>query len=72
MRRKIIIIGAAGRDFRNFNTGTATMPLSEVVCVHRGTDSRIGGRRYPFELAGSLYPDGIPIYAEDQLSPPDR
>ena len=68
MRRKIIIIGAAGRDFHNFNTRYRDDASVEVVAFTAAQIPGIGGRRYPAELAGSLYPDGIPIYAEDQLS----
>ena len=67
MRRRVIIIGAAGRDFHNFNTRYRDDASSEVVAFTAAQIPGIGGRRYPPELAGPLYPDGIPIFAEDKL-----
>ena len=67
MRRRVIIIGAAGRDFHNFNTRYREDPSVEVVAFTAAQIPGIGGRRYPAELAGPLYPDGIPIYLEDKL-----
>jgi predicted GTPase len=68
MRRKnIIIIGAAGRDFHNFNTYFRDQEEYRVVAFTAAQIPDIDGRKYPAELAGSLYPDGIPIYAEEEL-----
>ena len=66
-RRKVIIIGAAGRDFHNFNTRYRGDESFEVVAFTAVQIPGIEGRTYPAELAGPLYPDGIPIYAEEQL-----
>ena len=68
MRRRVIIIGAAGRDFHNFNTRYREDPSVEVVAFTAAQIPGIGGRRYPAELAGPLYPEGIPIYAEEKLT----
>ena len=65
--RNVIIIGAAGRDFHNFNTCYRDDGLSNVVAFTAAQIPDIEGRRYPPALAGSRYPDGIPIYAEDDL-----
>jgi predicted GTPase len=67
MRRKVIILGAAGRDFHNFNVVYRDDPSFEVVAFTAAQIPGIAGRRYPPLLAGPLYPDGIPIRAEDQL-----
>ncbi len=67
MRRKVIVIGAAGRDFHNFNTRYRDDEKTEVVAFTAAQIPGIEGRRYPVELAGPLYPDGIPIYSEDDL-----
>ena len=66
-RKKIIIIGAAGRDFHNFNTYFRNNPQHEVVAFTAAQIPDIDGRKYPAELAGELYPDGIPILAEEEL-----
>jgi len=66
-RRKIVIMGAAGRDFHNFNTVYRDNPDYEVVCFTATQIPDIEGRLYPPKLAGRLYPDGIPIYAEEDL-----
>jgi len=66
-KRKIIIIGAAGRDFHNFNTFYRGNEAYEVVAFTAAQIPDIAGRKYPAALAGSLYPDGIPIYAQDDL-----
>jgi predicted GTPase len=66
-REKIIIIGAAGRDFHNFNCVYRDNEKYEVVAFTAAQIPDIDGRAYPVELAGSLYPNGIPILAEDQL-----
>jgi predicted GTPase len=65
--RNVIIIGAAGRDFHNFNTRYRTDQTTRVVAFTAAQIPDIEGRRYPPELAGPLYPDGIPILAEDAL-----
>ncbi len=66
-RQKIIIIGAAGRDFHNFNCVYRDNEASEVVAFTAAQIPDIEGRRYPAELAGRLYPDGIPIESQDDL-----
>ena len=66
-RRKIIILGAAGRDFHNFNTYYRNNDEYEVVAFTAAQIPDIADRRYPASLAGSLYPEGIPILAEDEL-----
>ncbi|MDL2209756.1 cyclic 2,3-diphosphoglycerate synthase [Desulfovibrio sp. OttesenSCG-928-O18] len=66
-QRKIIIIGAAGRDFHNFNTVYRDNPAYKVVAFTAAQIPDIAGRKYPASLAGKLYPDGIPIYAQDDL-----
>ena len=65
--KKVIIIGAAGRDFHNFNTYFRGNKDFQVVAFTAAQIPDIDGRRYPKELAGDLYPDGIPIYAEEAL-----
>ena len=65
--RRIIIIGAAGRDFHNFNTYYRDNPAYKVVAFTAAQIPDIAGRKYPASLAGSLYPDGIPIYVQDEL-----
>ena len=66
-KKNILIIGAAGRDFHNFNTYFRENIEYNVVAFTAAQIPDIDGRKYPAELAGSLYPDGIPIYSEDQL-----
>ena len=65
--KKIIIIGAAGRDFHNFNTYYRNNPECEVVAFTAAQIPDIAGRKYPAELAGEWYPQGIPIYHEEEL-----
>lgn len=65
---RVVIMGAAGRDFHNFNTVYRDDPHSEVVAFTAAQIPEIAGRRYPPELAGPLYPDGIPIVDEDELA----
>ena len=65
--RRIIIIGAAGRDFHNFNTRFRNDESSEVVAFTAAQIPNIDGRKYPAQLAGPRYPDGIPIYPENEL-----
>lgn len=67
MKKNVIIIGAAGRDFHNFNTYFRGNELYNVVAFTAAQIPDIDGRKYPAELAGDLYPDGIPIYAEEDL-----
>ena len=66
-KRRVIIIGAAGRDFHNFNTFFRDNPAYEVVAFTAAQIPGIAGRKYPAELAGGLYPQGIPIYAQGDL-----
>ncbi len=67
MKKNVIIIGAAGRDFHNFNTFYRDNELFNVVAFTAAQIPDIDGRKYPAKLAGKLYPDGIPIYAESEL-----
>jgi predicted GTPase len=66
-KRRVIIIGAAGRDFHNFNTHYRNNDAFEVVAFTAAQIPDIAGRSYPAELAGNLYPKGIPIYDEKDL-----
>src|ERR671935_2642247 len=66
-RSRVLIAGAAGRDFHNFNLVYRDRPDHEVVAFTATQIPNIDGRRYPAELAGSLYPDGIPILPESAL-----
>ncbi len=66
-RKKIVIMGAAGRDFHNFNCLFRDNEEYEVVAFTATQIPDIEGRTYPPELAGSLYPGGIPIQAEEDL-----
>ena len=66
-KRNVIIIGAAGRDFNNFNTYYRGNELFNVVAFTAAQIPDIEGRKYPAVLAGELYPEGIPIYAEEDL-----
>ncbi len=65
--RKVIIMGAGGRDFHNFNVVFRDNPEYEVVAFTATQIPGISGRRYPPELAGRLYPNGIPIISEKEL-----
>jgi len=68
MKKNVIIIGAAGRDFHNFNTYYRGNANYNVVAFTAAQIPDIDGRKYPKELAGEeLYPAGIPIYAESDL-----
>ena len=67
MTRKIIIMGAAGRDFHVFNTCFRDKPEFEVVAFTATQIPYIDDRRYPPALAGAAYPDGIPIHTEEEL-----
>ncbi|MBI4758167.1 MAG: GTPase [Chloroflexi bacterium] len=64
---KIIIMGAAGRDFHNFNVYFRDNPAYRVVAFTATQIPDIEGRVYPASLAGTIYPEGIPIYTEDRL-----
>ncbi len=68
MIEKVIIMGAAGRDFHNFNIYFRDNPRYKVVAITATQIPDIEGRLYPPELSGKLYPDGVPIYEEDKLS----
>lgn len=65
--KKVIIMGAAGRDFHNFNTYFREKEEVRVVAFTAAQIPDITGREYPPELAGDLYPEGIPIEAEEDL-----
>ncbi len=64
---KVIIMGAAGRDFHNFNTFFRDNEKYRVVAFTATQIPNIDNRKYPAELAGKLYPNGIPIYPEEDL-----
>ena len=66
-RTRIAILGAAGRDFHNFNTVYRNDPAFEVVAFTATQIPGIDDRRYPAVLAGPLYPNGIPIVPEESL-----
>jgi predicted GTPase len=66
-RIRVVIMGAAGRDFHNFNTFFRDRERYEVIAFTATQIPNIEGRVYPAELAGSLYPEGIPIYPEGDL-----
>jgi predicted GTPase len=66
-KMNVLIIGAAGRDFHNFNMAYRDNETVNVVAFTAAQIPDIEGRRYPAELAGRLYPKGIPIYAEAEL-----
>jgi predicted GTPase len=66
-RRRIVVLGAAGRDFHNFNVVYRDDPAVEVVAFTAAQIPGIGGRRYPSALAGGLYPQGIPIVDEADI-----
>ena len=66
-QKKIIIMGAAGRDFHNFNVAFRDNPRYRVVAFTATQIPDIEGRVYPPSLAGKLYPEGIPIYPEAEL-----
>lgn len=73
-RTRVVIVGAAGRDFHNFNLCYRDDASIEVVAFTAAQIPGIEGRRYPPALAGALYPRGIPIVAESELErlAPDR
>ncbi len=66
-KRNVIIIGAAGRDFNNFNTFFRANENYNVVAFTATQIPDIEGRKYPAELSGPLYPEGIPVYAQEDL-----
>ena len=68
MDKKVIIMGAAGRDFHNFNTYFRDNDRFEVVAFTATQIPNIDDRKYPKELSGELYPNGIPIYPEEDLT----
>jgi predicted GTPase len=65
--KKVIIMGAAGRDFHNFNTYFRDNPNFQVAAFTATQIPDIAGRKYPAVLAGKMYPDGIPIFPEEEL-----
>jgi predicted GTPase len=67
MKKKVIIMGAAGRDFHNFNLYYRGNENYDVVAFTATQIPDIDGRKYPAELAGELYPEGIPIFAEEEI-----
>ena len=67
MTRKVLIMGAAGKDFHVFNTVYRGRTDVKVLCFTATQIPGIDGRKYPAELAGPGYPDGIPIESEDDL-----
>jgi predicted GTPase len=67
MTHRVLIMGAAGRDFHDFNVVFRDDPLSDVVAFTATQIPFIADRRYPAELAGSRYPDGIAIHDESEL-----
>jgi predicted GTPase len=66
-RRRVVIVGAAGRDFHDFNAVFRDDPGTEVIAFTAAQIPGTAGRRYPASLAGPLYPDGIAIVAEAEL-----
>lgn len=66
-RTRVVILGAAGRDFHNFNVAYRQDEAQQVVAFTATQIPDIAGRRYPPELAGPLYPQGIPIVPEEEL-----
>lgn len=68
MVEKVIIVGAAGRDFHNFNVYFKDNPRYHVVAFTAAQIPNIEGRLYPAGLAGGLYPRGIPIYPEEDMA----
>src|SRR5699024_930894 len=66
-RKNVLIIGAAGRDFHNFNTYYRNNDSYNVVAFTATQIHDIDGSKYPAELAGEMYPEGIPSYSQEQL-----
>src|SRR5699024_1551893 len=67
-RKNVNIIGAAGRDFHNFNVYYRNNEMYIVVAFTAAQIPDIDDRKYPSELAGELYPEGTPIYPEEELA----
>jgi predicted GTPase len=67
-KKNVVIIGAAGRDFHNFNTCYRDNEQYNIVAFTAAQIPDIDGRKYPADLAGKLYPNGIPIVSENQLT----
>ncbi len=67
-KTRVLIMGAAGRDFHNFNVYFRENPTYEVVAYTATQIPNIEGRTYPPELSGSLYPAGVPIHPESELN----
>jgi len=67
VKRRVLILGAAGRDFHDFNSHFRDNPNYDVVAFTATQIPNIVGRRYPRSLSGDLYPEGIPILTEDDL-----
>ncbi len=67
-RTRVIIMGAAGRDFHNFNTFFRDNQQYEVMAFTATQIPNIEGRKYPAELTGKLYPRGIDIYPETRIT----
>jgi predicted GTPase len=67
MVEKVIIMGAAGRDFHNFNVYFRDNKRYNVICFTATQIPDIEGRQYPPQLAGKLYPNGIPVYSDERL-----
>ena len=65
-KTRVIIMGAAGRDFHNFNVYWKRIADLEVVCFTAAQIPDIAGRTYPASLAGPRYPDGIPIHRSEE------
>src|SRR5512137_2414361 len=68
VKKRVIIMGAAGRDFHNFNVFFRDNENYDVVAFTATQIPDIAGRRYPAKLCGKLYPNGIPIYPEEDLT----
>lgn len=68
MKRNVLIMGAAGRDFHNFNVYFRDNDEFDVKAFTATQIPNISERKYPFELAGNLYPNGIQIYPEEELT----
>ena len=69
MVEKVVIMGAAGRDFHNFNVYFRENPRYRVVAFTAAQIPSIETRKYPPELSGIAYPEGIPIYPEEKFNP---
>ncbi len=67
-KTKVIIMGAAGRDFHNFNVYFRNNENYEVVAFTATQIPDIAGRKYPSELSGPLYPNGIPTHHEEKIT----